>query len=221
MLTSLLVLLACVAARAGEPYFCMQPGRTLYYERYDASGQKLKRTTTLDIVSVSPSGTGRRVEYGFTLRRVNGAVMYGGRSVLVNEIDADGSVRADLGASLKAIIETFLARAEPVSKGSFALLPADMKPGDTLPEAHCTVEAAGLTYRIDVTERQVLREERVTVPAGTFDCMVVREHKVERGPGHHRDTVSDSWYAPGIGYVRHDTYIKNMRLDTTEVLKKY
>ena len=155
----MLILLGCFAARAGEPYFCMQPGRTLYYERYDAAGKKVKRTTTLDIVSVTPSGTGRRVEYGFTLRRVNGAVMYGGRSVLVNEIDADGTVRADLGASLKAIIETYLAKADPVSKGGAAILPPDMKPGDVLPEAHCTVEAAGLTYRIDVTERQVLREE--------------------------------------------------------------
>lgn len=221
ILISMLILLGCFAARAGEPYFCMQPGRTLYYERYDAAGKKVKRTTTLDIVSVTPSGTGRRVEYGFTLRRVNGAVMYGGRSVLVNEIDADGTVRADLGASLKAIIETYLAKADPVSKGGAAILPPDMKPGDVLPEAHCTVEAAGLTYRIDVTERQVLRAEQITVPAGTFDCMVVREHKVERGPGHYRNTFADSWYAPGIGYVRHDTYDKNMRLDTTEVLKKY
>ena len=51
--------------------------------------------------------------------------------------------------------------------------------------------------------------------------MVVREHKVERGPGHYRNTFADSWYVAGIGYVRHDTYGKNMRLDTTEVLKKY
>lgn len=216
------LLLPGLAALAGEPYFCLQKGRTLYYERYDASGTKLRRTTTLDIMSVEPSGSGRRVEYGFTLRKASGAVMYGGRSVLVNEIDADGTVRADLGASLKAVIQTFLAGADPVSNGDTALLPADMKPGDTLPEAHCSVETAALKYRIDVTERQVLRAERITVPAGTFDCMVVREHKVERGPGHHRDTVSDSWYAPGVGYVRHDTYdSKYMRLDTTEVLKKY
>ena len=221
LLTFLLVLLGSLAARAGEPYFCLQPGRTLYYERYDASGTKLRRTTTMDVVSVTPEGSGRRVEYGFTLRKAGGAEMYGGRAVMVHRIDADGTLRADLGASMKAVIHNLLPRAELVSKGDAALLPSDIKPGDTLPEAHCTVDAAGLTYRIDVTDRHVLRAERVTVPAGTFDCMVVREHKVEKGPGHHRDTVSDSWYAPGVGYVRHDTYDKNMRLDTTEVLKKF
>lgn len=221
ILTILLLILSGLPALAGEPFFCVLPGRTLYYERYDASGTKLKRTTTLDIVSVQPSGSGRRVEYGFALRKANGADMYGGRALLVTEIDADGTVRADLGASMKAVIHNLLPNAKLVSNGETSRLPAGIKPGDVLQDAHCVVDAAGIKYRIDVTERRVLRAERITVPAGSFDCLVVREHKVEQGPGHHRDTISDSWYAPGVGYVRHDTYNKNMRLDTTEVLKKY
>ena len=215
------LLLPGLGALAGEPFFCTQPGRTLYYERYDASGTKLKRTTTLDIVSVQPAGSGRRVEYGFTLRKAGGAEMYGGRALLVTEIDADGTVRADLGSSLMAVIHNLLPNAKLTSNGETSRLPAGIQPGDVLQDAHCVVDAAGIKYRIDVTERKVLRAERITVPAGTFDCLVVREHKVEQGPGPHRDTVSDSWYAPGVGYVRHDTYNKNMRLDTTEVLKKY
>lgn len=221
LILAIALLLPGLSALAGEPYFCLQPGRTLYYERYDASGTKLKRTTTMDIVSVTSDGNGRRVEYGFTLRKANGAEMYGGRAIMVHRIEADGTVRADLGASMMAVIRNLLPRVELSSNGGTIPLPPVLKPGDTLPDGHCTVDAAGLTYHVDVTERHVLRAERVTVPAGTFDCMVVREHKVEKGPGHHRDTVADSWYAPGVGYVRHDTYDKNMRLDTTEVLKKY
>ena len=216
-----LCLLPGLSALAGEPFFCTQPGRTLYYERYDATGTKLRRTTTFDIVSVQASGGGRRVEYGFTLRKASGADMYGGRALLVTEIEADGTVRADLGSSLMAVIHNLLPNAKLTTNGETSRLPAGMKPGDILQDAHCVVDAGGIKYRIDVTERQVLRAERITVPAGTFDCLVVREHKVEQGPGHHRDTISDSWYAPGVGYVRHDTYNKNMRLDTTEVLKKY
>ena len=69
LILAIALLLPGLSALAGEPYFCLQPGRTLYYERYDASGTKLKRTTTMDIVSVTPDGNGRRVEYGFTLRK--------------------------------------------------------------------------------------------------------------------------------------------------------
>ena len=63
-----------------------------------------------------------------------------------------------------------------------------------------------------------------TVPAGTFDCIVVRERKIERGIGRNRDTLTENWYAPGIGPVRHDSYNYNNGNPTfgaREVLKKY
>ena len=56
------LLLPGLSALAGEPYFCLQTGRTLYYERTKASNGRLERTTTMRIGAVSPSGTGRRVE---------------------------------------------------------------------------------------------------------------------------------------------------------------
>lgn len=217
----LLLLLLPAAGLSGEPYFCVQRGRTLYYERYDAGSNRLRRSTTLEIGAVLPQGEDLRVEYRFTLRRPGGAVMYGGAAPMEVRVGPDGGVRMDLGGSLRAVLRNLFPQGKFVSSGSAALLPADMEPGDTLPEAHCTVEVSGVKYRIDVTERKVLRRERITVPAGSFDCVVVREHKVERGPGHSRNTWSDSWYAPGVGYVRHDTYDKNLRPDTSEVLKKY
>lgn len=216
-----ILLLACLSAGAGEPFFCTQPGRILYYERSDAASGRLRRTTTLAISSVQQTGDGRQVSYTFQLGRPSGAPLYGGPAPMRVEIGTDGTVRMDLGATLKAVLANLFPRAEMQSAGTTALLPPDMRPGDALPEAHCTVEVLGTKYRIDVTERRVLRTEQLRVPAGTFDCVVVREHKLERGPGRHRDTISDSWYVPGIGYVRHDTYDKNLRLETTEVLKKY
>ena len=216
-----LLLLLSLPARAGEPYFCTRPGRTLYYERTEAGSGKLRRTTTFEIDAVRQDPSGRIVEYLFTLRRPGGAALYGGAAKMQVEIAPDGTVRMDLGSTLIAMLQNLLPRAAFRSTGTRALLPPEMRPGDRLPDARCVVEGAGMKYRIDVTEREVLRPERLATPAGTFDCVVVREHKVERGPGRYRDTISDSWYAPGVGYVRHDTYDKNLRLETTEILKKY
>ncbi len=217
----ILALLPAFLAQAGEPYFCTESGRTLYYERVKADSGRLERTTTFEIGPVVPAGAGRRVDYSFTLRRPGGGELYGGTAPMSVQIDDDGCVRMNIGATLAAMLRGIFPRSEPRIEGTAALLPEDMEPGDRLPDAHCTVSAGAGSYRIDVTERQVLRRETLTVPAGTFDCMVVREHKVERGPGRHRDTVSDSWYVRGIGYVRHDTYDRNLRLETTEVLKNY
>ena len=221
VLAFLLLLPTGFTALAGEPFFCTQPGRTLYYERSDAAGGRLRRTTTIRITEVTDTPSGRRVGYEFTLRRPGGGVMYGGPAAMSVDISPDGTTGMDLGATLKAVLRGYLPKAEPVSTGTRALVPADMRPGDMLPDAGCVVKALGISYRIEVTERRVVRAERVTVPAGTFDCLVVHEHKVEDGPGHHRDTYSESWYAAGIGYVRHDTYDKKHRLETTEVLKNY
>ena len=220
ILLSLLLLLS-LPALAGEPYFCTRPGRTLSYERTEAGSGRLRRTTTFEITAVHQGAAGREVEYLFTLRRPGGAALYGGPAKMQVEIAPDGTVRMDLGSTLIAMLQNLLPRASFRSSGTQALLPPEMHPGDRLPEAHCVVEGPGMKYRIDVTEREVLRPETLTTPAGTFDCIVVREHKVERGPGRYRDTNSDSWYAPGVGYVRHDTYDKNLRLETTEILKNY
>lgn len=60
--------------------------------------------------------------------------------------------------------------------------------------------------------------EILATPAGSFDCVVVREHRRENGPMHHNEIWTDTWYAPDIGYVRHDHFNKKLRLESSEIL---
>ena len=212
-------LLLGLTAMAGEPFFVTKGNRTLYYERYKAGTTTLTQTTNLEIGTITgTAASGRKVNYGMLLRKANGKELFGGRADLVVGIDPNGDVRMDFAATVTAILRNYFPKAKITSEGDSALLPADMKPGDTLPDAHCTVTVGVIKVDVDVTERTVLRRETITVPAGTFDCIVTREHKVEEASIQHNDTWSDSWYVPGIGYVRHDTYDKKMRLQTSEVL---
>ncbi len=55
--------------------------------------------------------------------------------------------------------------------------------------------------------------------AGTFDCIVVREHKLEKAPLMKRDRITLTWYALGYGMVRHDTFFINGDVETTEQLE--
>ena len=213
-----LFLLLGLAARAGEPYFSTVGNRTLYYERYKAGTKTLAQTTTLEIWDIVPNGTGRKVNYGMTLQKASGRTMYGGRSNQVTNIDANGDIRMDLGKAVESVLRNYFPKAKITSSGGYALLPADLKPGDTLPDAHCSLSVAGVKLTVDVTERTVLRRETITVPGGTYECIVAREHKVEDAPMHHSDIWSDTWYAPGVGYVRRDDYDKKMNLETSEVL---
>lgn len=217
-----LLLLVCsllvTDAVAGGPYFCPREGSRLYYERYEVGTGRCLQTTLLDFVSVRPSGTGKTVLYGMTLRKPNGRALFGGRAEMTTGIAANGDVLMDLGNSVKAILHNMFPHARISHEEALAVMPAGMMPGDKLPDAHAEFTVAGLSYSMDITERDVLRTEQVKTPAGTFDCVVVREHKVERGPMHYSNTWSDTWYVVGIGYVRHDTYDKRMRMESSEIL---
>ncbi len=134
-------------------------------------------------------------------------------------ISADGEVELDIASSMVSVLKEFLwDGADVTAEGGATVLPNDLIPGDSLEDAHGSVSALGMTMNVDVTERVVLRRETISTPAGTFDCVVISEHKVEKGMTRNRVTTAHTWYARGIGMVRHDTYDKKMRLETSEVL---
>ncbi len=223
ILLAILLLLAGLSARAGEPYVCLQAGRTLEYERHKANG-RLERTTTMHYTRIRQEGDTRIVEYVFTLRGPGGGALYGGGAPMSTAVAPDGAIRQDLGASLRAVLHNMFPGAAQSVESVPAVIPATLRPGDRLPDAHCSVKTGVMTHTVDLTDREVLRFERIRVPAGEFDCVVIREHKVERGVGRNRDTVSESWYARGVGPVRHDTYRisgASRKLEASEVLKKY
>ena len=217
------LLLAGVAGRAGEPYCCTTPGRTLVYERTKANG-RFERTVTMEYTAVRRSGTKRLVDCILTVRGPGGGELYGGPSQQTTVVTADGTVEQNLAESLRTVLHNMFPGASQSAEGTPAVLPADMKPGDKLPDGRGTVKTGIMTHSMEIIEREVLRYERITVPAGTFDCIVVRERKIERGIGLGRDTVSENWYAPGVGPVRHDSYNYNkgkLTFGASEVLKKY
>ena len=95
-------------------------------------------------------------------------------------------------------------------------LPSDLEPGDLLPDISVKVKWALISVDVAVTERRVLRNETLITPAGTFDCIVIEEHREEHGPGHNRSLTNTTWYSKGIGYVRHDTFDNVKGVKVTE-----
>lgn len=220
----LLILTGGLPAAAAEPYFCVTPGRTLVYERFRAADRRPERSVTMQVTEVRRTDGGFAVDYLLTVRDPGGKELFGGTVPLTAGITGDGGVLMDMGASVRAVLHKIFPRAAQQIGGGPALLPAGMRPGDRLPDAHSATRAGVVSYTVDITEREVLRFERIRVPAGEFDCVVLREHKVERGPGRNRDTISENWYARGVGLVRHDSYLYyrgGLKAEASEVLKKY
>ena len=220
-----LLMLAILASAAAnlmgqevEPYFCNDPNAVLEYTRTAADGS-VKWYHTMRIGSVEQDQNYIVINYTSHILNHKRKPYYGDRPAKLSASITQGKVTVNVAESVAAIFRTILPSGVTItSSGGESSLPADMVPGDILPDINASVKALGLTMRITVTERKVLREETISTPAGKFECIVIRERKVEKGMGRNRHTIADTWYARGTGMVRHDTYNPDLELITSEVL---
>ena len=204
-----------------QPYFCTDQGARLEYVRTEAESGKKVYSHVMSILDVKVDDAGMHVSYSSDFHKAGGAQMYGGPVSLNALVTPQGAVRLDPGDSMASVLRNMFPGVKVTSSGAETVLPSMLVPGSSLPDASCTVSVAGVRYKVDITERKVLRNERIVTPAGGFDCVVVSEHKVEKGPGRNRVTTALTWYSRGVGMVRHDTYDRNMKLDTSEILNKF
>ena len=218
----ILTILVCSApqmiGQEKAPYFCNVEDSVLEYVRTTAEGD-VKWYHTMRIEDVKQTGESMLIDYTSYILNHKRKPYYGDEPAQLHAAVDDGTVTLDVAESVAAVFRTMLpSGAKITSAGGESSLPSDMAPGNVLPDVHASVKALGLTMKITVTERKVLRHETITTPAGTFDCIVVRERKVEKGMGRNRHTVADTWYARGVGMVRHDTYSPDLELQTSEKL---
>ena len=218
ILLSALIWTVCPAAPP-QGYFHTTPGATLHYERHSPDTGDLSWTHDSRIGAKRPLDDGS-LEVGFTTTIISGKMKSPLKSPVSSHVilHPDGTVELDVAQAAVVAAKQRFSAFDFTASGGTSLLPATMKPGDKLDDIHAVVAWSGIKYTIDYTERQVLRRETVTVPAGTFDCIVVREHKLEKAPLMKRDRITLTWYALGYGMVRHDTLFTNGEMETTEQL---
>jgi len=100
--------------------------------------------------------------------------------------------------------------------GDFMEIPKNLKVGMDLKDATYSAEmAAGgvglMKLTVNIYDRKVISNEKITVPAGTFDCSVITE-KSKMKMLVNMETSSKTWYAPGVGMVKQESYNKKGKL---------
>lgn len=218
LISVLVAMQLSVPAFAQDGFFCTTPGISLCYERSEVKSGKLKETSLFEVDSVYRKGDVREIAFHVTRREKNGRPILGGRTALTMDIDDKGTTYLNFGETVQCFVRNYFRDANLKYEGTDAILPADARAGDTLPDANCTVTVLGFKLTVSVSERSIIKEETVSVPAGTFHCIVVKEHRVEKAPFHNRDFWMQTWYCKGQGYVKHEVYDKNMKHELTEVL---
>lgn len=214
------LLLLSFAALAGTPWFCGTQGTRLSYVRRYAESGKVRWRYTMSLDKVEAGSGGTVVDFTCDFRKPGGAQMYRGPVSSTVRIAPNGDVTLNTAESMYSVFRNIFPKADITSEGGETALPSELREGDLLPDVFSLVKVHGMRYVTKITDRKVLRMESVVTPAGSFDCVVISEHKTESGPGRNRDVLTHTWYARGTGMVRHDTFDrKTKKLLTSEVLE--
>lgn len=111
--------------------------------------------------------------------------------------------------------------------GDDPTLPMDLKVGQKLPDtevkADINIERLKAKMNLKSTDRRVTGQERVTVPAGSFDTFVIEETSTAKVNiliiSETEKTTEKSWVVPGRGEVKTVSYDKKGKLmSTTEMI---
>ena len=212
----MLMLLTVSLGVKAQGYCCDRQGVTLEYVRKFPKSGETQWHHVLKVKDVSKGADGSVVTSVSTFLKPNGKPYYKGDIIEQVVLRPNNDVWVDME---QVTVDYIKGRAglNATAEADPTIIPADMQPGDTLPQVSGKAKVSLLTFTYRIWDRKVLRRETISVPAGTFDCIVLEEHKLESGPGHNRDVINHTWYSKGIGFVRHDSYI-NGKLDTSEIL---
>lgn len=208
-----------LAENTQQCYFCTKKGAVLEYERRTPESGKIwwRHFLSINEVTQRPDGA-LNVDFSTQFRSEQVKSPVEGLVPASVTILNTGDVLFDITAAAVTVIRKMFKALSFKTEGGLSTLKATNTPGDMLPDIHAVISWGIFDYTIDYTERKILRHETISVPAGTFQCIVVRERKLERRPLFKNDRITLTWYALGYGLVRHDTFFLNGQLESSEQL---
>lgn len=124
-------------------------------------------------------------------------------------------IMMDLNEMMEEVMKAEMDESEDVSvhiTGTDPVVPNNLEVGQSLPDAKSDIAissgSTNFNFHVYYTDKKVVGMETITVPAGTFDCVVISMNS---------DTKmlisasgkSKQWIAEGVGLVKQEDYKKN------------
>jgi hypothetical protein len=196
-------------------YFPSEVGTKVGYNYYSKPG-KLEGTSTLLV-------TDRKTENGNLKLDIRATVFDTHEDTTIS---FNYAVWCD-GDNFFIDMRSFLGSMNLTELGDFKItstdmeLPARMTPGQQLKDASFTLEMTGpipVTMSSTITNRKVDALEKVTTPAGTFDCIKVSYDTFSKVAFIKTEGRTVEWYTPDIGIVRSEYYDKKGKVTSIHEL---
>ena len=196
-------------------------GYSVSAQDYDKSGYcPITKGMTLEYVNYDADGA-RTGSFILKVSAVEGTLSKGTVTFDQYFYDADGKpLFDDNGGNLPMEVtvggpEGTVSRMSDV--GKVMKVQDGMKVGTTIPDGCIKVKIGKISATLSTQNRQVTEQKSITVPAGTFDCFLIKEEQVTKTVMSKTERI-ETWYAAGIGCIRQAVYDRKGRLDHTQEL---
>jgi len=214
------LLLTCGMAQAQDVFFAAKAGMVQLYVQKDSKG-KAQSYTRMTVKSVEGSGSNMTISYVMEMLDANRRPQSNAPAEIpCTVIIRDNVVIFDMNQAFAGMMQNQQLKMEIT--GVPMELPSNMQPGQSLKDANMTMSIdmgiMKMSTTINMTDGKCLAIEDVTVAAGTFKC-----HKITQTVTTtimRRDVIATtvSWYAPGVGTVKTESYNNRQQLQSSTEL---
>lgn len=196
-------------------FFPTKEGASFVYANLNARG-RAESYTRQTIRKVEGSGDNLTINYtALPLDRNRRPVVTSGISYTVAIVNGvvEWDMRSYAATGTVGAIEI---------EGDNLRIPSSLAPGVKLDDVKFTL-TVNLGFRIRtemlLSEQECLAIEEITVPAGTFTCYKVTQTSAATMGRRTLTTKTITWYAPGVGSVKSETYNDKDKLQSATELQ--
>lgn len=193
--TILTILALCLVTLSWgqDPFCCLREGTELKYVTSTAKGKEMQTSVT-KIDEVKGANGNYDVTQTITIYE-NGEVFM--KPMTVTAEIRGGNASMALGGSMAIQVDS-----------EVPVVPSDLSVGKKLDTGTMKVVVAGIPVEQIITSNEVVAQEDVVTPAGTFDCFAVEQKvTVKMGPIK-VNQAQKIWYSRGYGVIKMEVYDK-------------
>lgn len=221
ILCSIIIVLPFLVSKAQDckAYIPYEKGTVTEITNYDKKGRSIgvvtqtvtavehkgnNATFSVHQVFEDPQGDGETIETDVTFKCVDGTFY-----IDMNGYMDQKQMQAYEGMEVKVSMEEID-------------IPSSYKVGQQLKDGYIQMDVSGgpipIKMVVSIENRKVVAEEKVTTPAGTFDCVKISQDVVTKSIMNM--TISSiEWYAEGVGMVKTETIRKGKLMGYSELTK--
>ena len=213
-------------------FIWFKKGAKMKFEELDGKGKSVSQSQMLitDVKTVAGNtiadakfSDNKKNEFEMQYKCANGKLYMDFSSALKEAMAKAGG---DKGQSAEAVKNMEMGFSD-----GFMTFPSSMYPGQNLDDAVFTMKTTSSNMSMDVTSslsnRKVVAKEKVTTPAGTFDCLKITGTRTTtmnmlgttRNMG--KPTQEHIWMAPGIGNIKQEVYNDKGKLESKNQLIEF